>query len=87
MDREIGEGISGVKEKIYKRTSISSTRLRQKNKNGSRCMLQTQDLKVGQANESYIGLTQENLIENSIQDCLPYILNYHGLCYYFFSLS
>ena len=87
MDREIGEGISGVKEKIYKRTSISSTRLRQKNKNGSRCMLQTQDLKVGQANESYIGLTQENLIENSIQDCLPYILNYYGLCYYFFSLS
>ena len=31
-------------------------------------------------------LTQENLIKNSVQDCLPYILNYHGLCYYFSSL-
>ena len=25
-------------------------------------------------------LTQENLIENSLQDCLPYILKAHGLC-------
>jgi len=33
-----------------------------------------------------LGLTQENSIEKSIQDCLPYILNYHGPCYYFFSL-
>jgi len=32
-------------------------------------------------------LTQENSIENSVQDCLSYILNYHSLCYYFFSLS
>jgi len=29
-----------------------------------------------------LGLTQENSIENSIQDCLPYILKPHGLCYY-----
>ena len=27
-----------------------------------------------------LGLTQENLIENSVQDSLPYILNSHGLC-------
>ena len=31
-------------------------------------------------------VTQENLIENSIQKHLPYILNYDGLCYYFSSL-
>jgi len=31
-------------------------------------MLQTQDLKVGQVNEPYIRLTQENSIKNSIQD-------------------
>ena len=30
--------------------------------------------------EPCIGLTQENLIENSIQDILPYILITHGLC-------
>ena len=30
------------------------------------CLLQTQVLNVEQVNESYIGLTQENLIENSI---------------------
>ena len=29
-------------------------------------MLQTQDLRVGQANESCIELIQENLIENSV---------------------
>ena len=28
-----------------------------------------------------LGLTQENSIENSIQDCLSYILKPHGLCY------
>ena len=33
-----------------------------------------------------LGLTQENLIENSVQDCLSYILNYHGPCYYFSNL-
>ena len=32
-------------------------------------------------------LTQENSIENSVQDCLPYILNYNGLYYYLSSLS
>jgi len=49
-------------------------------------LLQTQDLRVGQANESCIRLTQENSIENSVQKCLPYILNNDGLCYYFSSL-
>jgi len=29
-----------------------------------------------------LGLTQENLIENSVHDGLPYILKPHGLCYY-----
>ena len=43
-------------------------------------VLQTQVLRVGQENEPCIGLTQENSIENSIQDCLPYILNPPGLC-------
>jgi len=33
-----------------------------------------------------LGLTQENSIENFVQDHLPYILNYDGLCYYFSSL-
>jgi len=46
-------------------------------------MLQTQILKVGQVNEPYIRLTQENSIENSVQECLPYILNDDGPCYYF----
>ena len=32
-------------------------------------------------------LTQENSIENFIQDCLPYILKLNGLCYYYSSLS
>jgi len=44
-------------------------------------VLQTQVLRVKQVNESCIGLTQENLIENSVQDCLPYIVKPHGLCY------
>jgi len=43
-------------------------------------MLQTQVLSVGQVNESCIGLTQENLIENSVQDGLPYILKPYGPC-------
>jgi len=30
--------------------------------------------------ELYIGLTQENLMENSVQGSLPYILKPHGLC-------
>ena len=36
-------------------------------------LLQTQVLNVEQVNEPYIGLIQENLIENSVQDSLPYI--------------
>jgi len=48
-------------------------------------MLQTQDLRIDQVNKPCIGLIQENSIENSIQDCLSYILNYHGPCYYFSS--
>jgi len=27
-----------------------------------------------------LGLTQENSIENSVQDCLPFIPKLHGLC-------
>jgi len=50
-------------------------------------MLQTQILRAGQVNELCIGLTQENSIENSVQECLPYILNDDSLCYYFSSLS
>jgi len=34
-------------------------------------ILQLQDLRVGQVKK--LGLTQEDLIENSVQDCLPYI--------------
>ena len=41
-------------------------------------MLQLDDLRVGQQIESYIGLIQENSIENSVQDSLPYILKPHG---------
>ena len=43
-------------------------------------MLQTQDLRVNQEKEPCIGFIQENLIENSVQDSLSYILNPHGLC-------
>jgi len=39
-------------------------------------MLQTQALRVGQVDEPCIGLTQEN----SVQNCLPYILRFHGPC-------
>ena len=37
-------------------------------------------LELVKRNESYIGLTQENSIENSVQNNLPYILKPHGLC-------
>ena len=47
----------------------------------------TQDLRTSQENEPCIGLTQENSIENFVQDCLPYILNSHSPYYYFSSLS
>jgi len=43
-------------------------------------LLWSQDLRVGQVKKPYIGLTQENSIENSVQDCLPYILIPNGLC-------
>jgi len=43
-------------------------------------VLQTQDFRVSQEKEPCIGLTQENSIENSIQDSLSYILKPHGLC-------
>ena len=36
-------------------------------------LLQLKDLRIGQWEEPYIGLTQENLIESSVQDSLPYI--------------
>ena len=36
-----------------------------------RNMLQTQDLRVDQEKEPCIGFTQENSIENSVQDSLP----------------
>jgi len=43
-------------------------------------MLQTQNLRVDQEKEPCIEFTQENLIESSVQDCLPYIPKPHGLC-------
>jgi len=43
-------------------------------------MLWSQDLRVGQEKESCIEFIQENLIENSVQDCLSYTLKLHGLC-------
>jgi len=43
-------------------------------------MLQLKDLRVGQQEEPCIGLTQENSIENSVQDSLPYISWTHGPC-------
>ena len=42
-------------------------------------MLQTQVLSAGQANEPCIRLTQENSIENSVQDCLSYIPTLYSL--------
>jgi len=42
-------------------------------------LLQSQDLRVGQVKEPCIRLIQENLIENSVQDCLPYIQIPNGL--------
>jgi len=50
-------------------------------------MLQSQDLRVGQAKEPCIGLTQENSIENSVQDCLSYILIPNGLYELFLAYS
>jgi len=36
--------------------------------------------RVGQEKEPCIEFTQENSIENSVQDCLPYILKGPGPC-------
>ena len=47
-------------------------------------LLQTQDLRVSQANKPCIGLIQENSMENSIQDCLSYITSsFQNLLYSF----
>ena len=43
--------------------------------NNKRQLLQTQALRVGQEKKPCIGLTQENSIENSVQDCLPLYTN------------
>ena len=43
-------------------------------------LLQLKDLRIGQWEEPCIGLTQENSIENSVQDGLPYIQIPNGLC-------
>ena len=37
-------------------------------------------LRVGNKNNSYIRVTQENSIENSVQDSLPYIQISNGPC-------
>ena len=43
-------------------------------------LLQLKDLRVGQWEEPCIGLAQENSIESSVQDSLPYIQIPNGLC-------
>ena len=43
-------------------------------------LLQLKDLRVSQWEEPYIGFTQKNSIENSVQDSLSYIPWTHGLC-------
>ena len=42
-------------------------------------MLWSQDLRVGQKEKPYIRFTQENSIENLVQDYLSYILKVHSL--------
>jgi len=44
-------------------------------------------LRVSQVKEPCIELTQENSIENSVQDCLSYILISNGLCKLFLAYS
>ena len=46
----------------------------------SSTMLQLKDLRVGQKEEPCIGITQGNLIENFVQDCLSHILISNSLC-------
>jgi len=43
-------------------------------------LLQLKDLRMNQWMEPCIGFTQENSIENSVQDYLSYILKGPGLC-------
>ena len=43
-------------------------------------ILQLKDTRVGQWEEPYIRLTQENSIESSVQVSLPYIQIPNGLC-------
>jgi len=50
-------------------------------------LLQSQDLRVSQVKKPCIRLIQENLIENSVQDCLPYILIPNGPCELFLAYS
>ena len=50
-------------------------------------LLQLKVLKVGQWEKPCIGFTQKNLIKSSIQDCLLYILEAHGLCTTFLACS
>ena len=38
MDKKTEEGVQGTEGEIYKKTSTSSIRLRQKNKDRSRCI-------------------------------------------------
>jgi len=39
LDREAGENVLRAKGDVYKKTGVSSTRLRLKNENGSGCIL------------------------------------------------
>ncbi len=43
-------------------------------------LLQLKSLSVDLREESCIGFTQENSIENSVQNCLSYIQISNGLC-------
>ena len=77
METEAGKiGVGKIKEKRKKER-------REKETKGEKTEI---TLELIKERNLVLGLTQENSIENSIQDCLPYILNYYGLCYYFSSL-
>ena len=43
-------------------------------------ILQVKDLRIGQWKEPYIGLTQKNLIENSVQDLSTLYTEVPGPC-------
>jgi len=75
LDREARKGVQKVEEKVYQGTSANNTWPRQKNEDRSRyvrlCsrrMLQLRNLSVGLGEESCIGFTQENSMENSLQE-------------------